>query len=134
MGLFSSVNKKRRKHQGSGYYQPTGMSGLLGGMFLSSSDRKRQAYGSQTPYPGHPAYGYSNQQPFHTAAAPSKQHDIPVFSQNTLVECPHCAHRISQSSKFCPECGAQLAPKRCGQCGAEVPPQSKFCSECGAKQ
>ena len=48
MGLFSmSGRKKHRTNQGSGYYQPQGFMGKLGGFVgsFSSSDRKRYGHG-----------------------------------------------------------------------------------------
>jgi membrane protease subunit (stomatin/prohibitin family) len=50
------------------------------------------------------------------------------------MTCPNCGKTIPADSKFCPECGFGLAPKKCTNCGADVPPGSKFCPECGTKQ
>jgi membrane protease subunit (stomatin/prohibitin family) len=54
-----------------------------------------------------------------------------------LVICPKCNARIPATSKFCPECGTEIAPpeatKKCPKCGHPVLPTAKFCPECGAK-
>jgi hypothetical protein len=45
--------------------------------------------------------------------------------------CPSCGAKAS--GKFCPGCGAALAPKAtCAGCGASVGAGVKFCPECGA--
>jgi DNA-directed RNA polymerase subunit M/transcription elongation factor TFIIS len=50
----------------------------------------------------------------------------------TVGTCPKCGARAQ--GKFCPECGAPLAPKaKCPQCGASVDEGVKFCPECGGK-
>jgi len=54
-----------------------------------------------------------------------------------LVICPKCNARIPATSKFCPDCGTEIAPpdatKKCPKCGHPVLPTAKFCPECGAK-
>jgi membrane protease subunit (stomatin/prohibitin family) len=55
-----------------------------------------------------------------------------------LIICPKCNARVPATSKFCPECGTELAPpqeatKNCPKCGHPVLPTAKFCPECGAK-
>jgi predicted RNA-binding Zn-ribbon protein involved in translation (DUF1610 family) len=47
------------------------------------------------------------------------------------VNCPACGHASPDRTKFCPECGAPLAP-RCASCRAELLPAAKFCGECGS--
>jgi membrane protease subunit (stomatin/prohibitin family) len=55
-----------------------------------------------------------------------------------LVICPKCSAKVPATSKFCPDCGTQLAPPvagtiKCPKCGHPIPSTSKFCPECGAK-
>jgi len=55
-----------------------------------------------------------------------------------LVICPKCSARVPATSKFCPECGTEIAPpeeatKKCPKCGHAVLPTAKFCPECGTK-
>lgn len=48
--------------------------------------------------------------------------------------CSFCGTEISDSSKFCMECGKQIIPDTppvCSNCGNELHPNAKFCSECG---
>lgn len=53
-------------------------------------------------------------------------------AQQTMVECPKCHGQSSAGSRFCNQCGADLAPvAKCPHCGAESTPGSKFCSQCG---
>jgi hypothetical protein len=47
-----------------------------------------------------------------------------------VVNCATCGYASPERAKFCPECGAALAP-RCANCGAELTPAAKFCAECG---
>lgn len=50
------------------------------------------------------------------------------------VRCPECKDDIPADSKFCPDCGANLAATvKCKKCKAEIPKSSKFCTECGEK-
>ena len=50
------------------------------------------------------------------------------------VRCPNCSKDITFGSKFCPECGADLAATiTCPQCQATLPLGSKFCPSCGQK-
>src|SRR5881296_4410607 len=46
------------------------------------------------------------------------------------MRCPRCQQGSPSSAKFCPECGASLAPA-CAGCGTELPAGAKFCLECG---
>ena len=46
--------------------------------------------------------------------------------------CPKCGKPVSAKAKFCPECGASMQAK-CPKCGVDVKPNAKFCPECGAK-
>lgn len=50
------------------------------------------------------------------------------------VRCPNCSKDVAFGSKFCPECGANLAATiTCPQCQAILPVGSKFCPSCGQK-
>jgi class 3 adenylate cyclase/predicted ATPase len=48
------------------------------------------------------------------------------------MECPSCRAEVSESRRFCIECGAPL-PASCAACGSLNPPNAKFCGDCGAK-
>lgn len=64
------------------------------------------------------------------------------------VPCAACGSPVLPGKKFCPECGAPIAPPEpaaeeapsvlieetihCASCGEIVPVGKKFCSECGA--
>ena len=101
MGLFSmSGRKKHRTNQGSGYYQPQGFMGKLGGFVgsFSSSDRKRYGHG----------YPQQNAQPIpgQAQAAPQAQAQAPrAASAAGSLSCPKCGATLPPSAKFCPECG-----------------------------
>ncbi|MHB9114280.1 MAG: SPFH domain-containing protein [Thermoleophilia bacterium] len=48
------------------------------------------------------------------------------------MRCPNCTKDIPFNSKFCPECGTNLAATvDCPQCQATLPVGSKFCPNCG---
>jgi membrane protease subunit (stomatin/prohibitin family) len=48
------------------------------------------------------------------------------------VRCPNCSQDIPYGSKFCPNCGANLAATvTCPNCKATLPAGSKFCPNCG---
>jgi membrane protease subunit (stomatin/prohibitin family) len=48
------------------------------------------------------------------------------------VRCPNCGKDIPFGSKFCPECGYNLAATiACPNCKATLPAGSKFCPNCG---
>ena len=50
------------------------------------------------------------------------------------MKCPSCSAELSDTAKFCPECGEKIVRKTvCPDCGTEVAPGSKFCAECGHK-
>ncbi|MBR1688554.1 MAG: zinc-ribbon domain-containing protein [Prevotella sp.] len=49
------------------------------------------------------------------------------------MKCTNCHSEVSESVKFCPECGAKINNiKFCSQCGTRLQPNAKFCLECGA--
>ncbi len=46
--------------------------------------------------------------------------------------CPKCGKQVSGDARFCPECGAELAPA-CPSCGKAVRAGDLFCRSCGSK-
>jgi membrane protease subunit (stomatin/prohibitin family) len=53
--------------------------------------------------------------------------------QQNLRPCPACSTLNSSTSKFCSNCGAEMAAAQCAKCGASLPAGSKFCNDCGEK-
>ena len=53
--------------------------------------------------------------------------------QVATMQCPNCNATIPANSKFCPECGTNLAGKTCPECGTANAPNAKFCTNCGTK-
>jgi hypothetical protein len=52
---------------------------------------------------------------------------------NEKMICNSCNLTLSDSSRFCPECGTPVSQiKVCGHCGAETSPSHKFCESCGS--
>ncbi len=51
------------------------------------------------------------------------------------VYCPKCVKLLSESIKFCPDCGSKAAIKysSCPQCRKPLDNDQKFCTECGFK-
>jgi len=50
-------------------------------------------------------------------------------------KCPKCGHGLKPGAKFCPDCGAKIAPvgtMPCPKCKADIKIGAKFCPECGA--
>lgn len=49
------------------------------------------------------------------------------------MTCPKCQATIAAHSRFCPNCGQNLAPQPavCPKCNAQNAPGAKFCSDCG---
>jgi membrane protease subunit (stomatin/prohibitin family) len=59
-------------------------------------------------------------------------------SQVAMIACPKCGSQVQQGAKFCPNCGATMAPPApattpCPNCGKPVTVGAKFCPECGQK-
>jgi len=55
-----------------------------------------------------------------------------------LIICPNCNSPVPAASKFCSNCGTQIAApaaatKKCPNCGSSVLATDKFCAECGQK-
>ncbi len=44
--------------------------------------------------------------------------------------CPSCHQPVPGGARFCPNCGASLAPAQC-ECGEALPAGAKFCPGCG---
>ncbi len=58
----------------------------------------------------------------------------PKASGEAKSACPKCGSSISNTAKFCPECGEKLSAKKfCPECGSEIKATAKFCPECGTK-
>jgi len=47
------------------------------------------------------------------------------------MTCPNCQAAVTSSSRFCPNCGANLQAVACPECGHQNAPGAKFCSNCG---
>lgn len=47
-----------------------------------------------------------------------------------MRKCPN-GHEVSDTVKFCPQCGAEVVNKFCPNCGKERKDNEKFCSHCG---
>lgn len=47
-------------------------------------------------------------------------------------KCPHCGTKISNSVKFCTNCGKKL-PEKCSYCSCVLTENAKFCIHCGKK-
>lgn len=67
-------------------------------------------------------------------AEEDKKLDTEHWRAGIRATCPACEAPLAQNAKFCPECGAKIAPDTCKKCGAKVAPKAKFCPECGEKQ
>lgn len=63
----------------------------------------------------------------------NNQQAAPQQAPAAMKTCIACGKAIAESSKFCPECGANQNPG-CKGCGAKLAPGTKFCPECGTKQ
>lgn len=52
-------------------------------------------------------------------------------AEQLASECPKCKAKVPSGSKFCTQCGANLASMACPSCGVAVSADSKFCNHCG---
>lgn len=60
--------------------------------------------------------------------------DVKDEPKEKLTMCSNCGKSIPATSKFCSECGKQIATSKfCPECGAKVSATAKFCNECGNK-
>ena len=61
----------------------------------------------------------------------------PVSQVAGKIRCPRCGAVVDAGTKFCPQCGANLAepvaPTNCPKCNAKLPAGAKFCPACGEK-
>jgi membrane protease subunit (stomatin/prohibitin family) len=48
------------------------------------------------------------------------------------AKCPHCGAQTAAGARFCPSCGKPQAGAKCPKCGAELAAGAKFCSGCGS--
>jgi len=59
----------------------------------------------------------------------------PSETPQKLIVCQSCGAQNPLGTKFCGNCGANLAPAakvKCPKCGSEVPATMKFCGNCGS--
>lgn len=54
-----------------------------------------------------------------------------MAQQAATLECPSCHGAVQAGSKFCNNCGQSLVPQPCKNCQSPVQPGSKFCASCG---
>ena len=47
------------------------------------------------------------------------------------IPCPSCATPIEPDSRFCSQCGVNVAYIRCPSCDASIQSDARFCSDCG---
>ena len=50
---------------------------------------------------------------------------------NDDIPCPSCATPIEPDSRFCSQCGVNVADIRCPSCDASIQSDARFCSDCG---
>ncbi|QIW23845.1 zinc-ribbon domain-containing protein [Sulfolobus sp. S-194] len=98
-----------------------------GGMYQQPGMYPQPGY-QPNPYmqPSNPAYPNPPQQP--------QQQQKPVTPQPQQVKkikCWKCGEEVDADAKFCPYCGASLAPIKCPKCGYVNQAGAKFCSNCG---
>ncbi|MBR3874805.1 MAG: SPFH domain-containing protein [Clostridia bacterium] len=68
------------------------------------------------------------------AMQPQMQQAQPAAAPVAQKTCSACGAAISQTAKFCSECGAQQnAARFCAECGTKLEAGAKFCPECGTK-
>lgn len=52
----------------------------------------------------------------------------------SLINCPHCKHKVSEEALTCPNCSKPiqvLSDRTCNDCGKRLPKRKRKCSECG---
>lgn len=79
-----------------------------------------------------PAMGNAMGNMMNDATNPNAAPQQPAPQQAGGV-CPKCGAPVPTGSRFCPGCGAQVAPAGnvCPKCGAQVPAGARFCPGCG---
>lgn len=58
--------------------------------------------------------------------------DQELVMERPVMSCTECGFNCTPGSRFCPECGAKLAPPTCLRCRAELIASARFCAQCGA--
>ena len=107
---------------GAGAGLGLGMAQMIGQSFQQQQQQQQQ------PPPQAPPASSSN-----AGATPATAGGHSA-AQGALITCPNCHAQVNAGSKFCPECGFNMASKPvCPTCGQEVAPGAKFCASCGAK-
>jgi membrane protease subunit (stomatin/prohibitin family) len=79
------------------------------------------------------AIGSAYQQGQQGQQAQQQQSQQQQPQQAATVQCPNCSATIPANSKFCPECGTNLASKTCPECGTANAPTARFCNNCGTQ-
>jgi len=98
-----------------GYYE-SGIGGTIGGF-------KKTPLGKATHF------AIADMTDFIVSSLPSEPRTI-------KVECSKCGAMVSDTEKFCPKCGSDMAlrvPDECPKCGEETAPDAKFCLNCGSQ-
>ena len=80
-------------------------------------------YRSFTPTPKPPSSTQTT--PPTLSSSPSPQTEVKGSA------CFNCDAAVSESAKFCPECGEPIEDPSCPKCGAEPPEGAAFCGQCG---
>jgi RNA polymerase subunit RPABC4/transcription elongation factor Spt4 len=62
-------------------------------------------------------------------ASPTPEHR----SRDAVLSCANCGRKMTERSKFCPDCGTKIADvvPSCASCGRKMTVQSRFCPDCG---
>jgi membrane protease subunit (stomatin/prohibitin family) len=103
---------------GAGAGLGLGMAQMIGQAFQQNNQQQQQA----------PPQSSSN------AGVTPAQAGAHSAVQGSQVTCPNCHAQVNANSKFCPECGFNMATKpTCPNCHQEVAPGAKFCANCGNK-
>ena len=98
---------------------------IQGGMGLGMGIHMGQALSQGLQNVNHPTPGVAPIAPTPTKVA----HEVGR-------KCLQCGTMLSDTAKFCPECGTKVEverPKFCPECGTKAEMGAKFCNECGTK-
>ncbi len=85
------------------------------------SDLGSSRYRSFTPTPKPPSSTQTTTLP----SSPRPQTEVEGSA------CSNCDATVSESAKFCPECGEPIEDPSCPKCGAEPSEGAAFCDQCG---
>jgi len=85
------------------------------------SDLGSSRYRSFTPTPKPPSSTQTTTLP----SSPLPQTEVEGSA------CSNCDATVSESAKFCPECGEPIEDPSCPKCGAEPSEGAAFCDQCG---